>query len=782
MCAACGKPAGLGTRARFWESYCRCIEHDIDVASKTVIKVVEATVAGGIAGGIATGNATGNAIGAGTTSSSETADQADSYRDRPGSEVDSDDQHREDELSDVDIAEVEASLDGKYEFISVLGRGGMGAVYKVRHRELGKTFAAKILNPDLVKDKQARRRFHQEAEAESKLTHPNLVAVYEHAVGSGGAPYLVMDYLDGTELATVLDKNGSLTEARALPIFAQIAEALAHAHNKGVVHRDVKPENIILNQEGKLDVVKLVDFGIAKVLTNERATQRLTQTGEIFGSPLYMSPEQCLGNQQDARSDIYAMGCVMYEVLTGQPPLAGDNPIATILKHVNDAPVPLASKVAPNTISASLQAIIMRCLEKQPSDRYQTAQELLNDINKVSNGGTVKFYKPRRRRTAPAPMALAALSIALCCVFVVGWTVAHQRGQTQIKDASPAATTQTAEELMTMAEMYQHSDHEDLPKAEKYLKQAVNLGSSEACVRLGNLYAWNFFYKVPNKYEKAVESFRQAAAKGNPQGFERLGNMYEEGEGVQQDYHKALQCYQSAAAKGDVSALRDLGNLYENGFGVPQDFQKAADFYRKGVAAKDFQSEAKLANLYQYGLGVPQDYAKAFQHYKEAANVDKYLSIRVGDFYRDGLGVKKDIAEAKDWYHRADFQGEFALGQLSEKGIGTPKDNEVAAQHYREGSKYGDYRCAYNLAELIMGGKVNAPAAEAKEALHRAVDGAKFDALRGDAAAQYLYAEILSKGYLEDGTQGTPDLKQARVWYENSARKNYHGAAAKAKS
>ena len=325
------------------------------------------------------------------------------------------------------------NLGDKYEVLGLIGQGGMGAVYKVRDRELNETFAIKVLNPKLVDDNVSVKRFEQEVTAASNLTHANICAVYRSGMGKAGAPYLVMDYLAGVNLADILAKEGFLDVPRALDIFIQTTEAVAHAHMKGVVHRDIKPDNIIVERgKDNIELVKIVDFGIAKLLpTGSKATTNLTQTGEIFGSPLYMSPEQCVGNKLDARSDIYAMGCVMYKALTGKDPFAADNPIKTILRHINERPTHICDLKEGYEIPRDLERVIFHCLEKRPEDRYQTAEELLQDLQRVRNFKPLKFsvdpLDSREKNKAPAasqdevsPEKLLALIImsALLALFL----------------------------------------------------------------------------------------------------------------------------------------------------------------------------------------------------------------------------------------------------------------------------------------------------------------------------------------------------------------------------
>ena len=274
----------------------------------------------------------------------------------------------EEVLSDEAKAEINKTIGDKYEVLSLIGTGGMGSVYKVKDKSLGKFFAIKILNANLIQNAESVRRFKQEAQAASRLDHANLVAVYDYGVGDDSQPFIVMDYVDGISLASIIAKDGAMDVPRALDIFVQIADAINYAHQEGVIHRDIKPGNIIIeHKDDGNDYVKIIDFGIAKVLYAESAaTQELTQTGEVFGSPLYMSPEQGQGKTLDARTDIYAIGCVMYETLTGKPPFSGANPIQTILKHINDDPLPINVVRGNDDVPVSLSCLVFHCLEKDP--------------------------------------------------------------------------------------------------------------------------------------------------------------------------------------------------------------------------------------------------------------------------------------------------------------------------------------------------------------------------------------------------------------------------------
>jgi serine/threonine protein kinase len=270
----------------------------------------------------------------------------------------------------------------QYEIISVLGKGGMSVVYKARHKLMDRIVAIKLLQGDA--DELAMARFKLEAKAASSLNHPNIITVYDFGIINKQA-YLVMDCLEGVDLEEVLQKEGRLPFDRAVRIFRQVCEGLEHAHSKGIVHRDLKPSNLcLIKGEYGAEQVKIVDFGIAKILSEPgKQKTELTQTGAIFGTPLYMSPEQCLSQPLDIRSDIYSLGCVMYESLTGVPPHAGDTPFSTMTRHIN-LPAPPFEKAAPDIhINKNMEAIVFRCLEKKREERYQTAAEILADLPRI---------------------------------------------------------------------------------------------------------------------------------------------------------------------------------------------------------------------------------------------------------------------------------------------------------------------------------------------------------------------------------------------------------------
>jgi serine/threonine protein kinase len=273
----------------------------------------------------------------------------------------------------------------KYQVLEFLGRGGMSVVYKARHLMMNKDVALKVLHSHLCNDSASIRRFKQEALAVSALTHANIVAVHDFGSDENKTPFLVMDFIEGISLSQKIKTGGPLSLDSFLTIMAQVTSALEHAHQHGVVHRDLKPSNIMVSSSSGKESVKIVDFGIAKIVASgSDSAQQLTQTGELFGSPLYMSPEQCNGTPLDRRSDIYSLGCVMYEALSGKPPYIGENVFETINKHLNETPPPLEAEQLDADVTRKLELIVLKCMAKAPADRYQSAAEIESALRSLS--------------------------------------------------------------------------------------------------------------------------------------------------------------------------------------------------------------------------------------------------------------------------------------------------------------------------------------------------------------------------------------------------------------
>ncbi|MCA9596234.1 MAG: protein kinase [Myxococcales bacterium] len=319
-------------------------------------------------------------------------------------------------------------VDGRYQVEHVLGEGGMGTVYAVRHVTLGRRFALKALRRDLAQDSDLPPRFIQEAKAAAAVSHPNVVQITDFGTLPSGQPYFVMELLDGVPLSRVIRDGGPVPVQRAVGIAAQVAQALAAAHVAGVVHRDLKPDNIQVSPMGDRDLVKVLDFGLAKVAGGSR----FTRAGMVFGTPHYMSPEQAAGEPSDHRVDVYALGIVLYEMLTGKLPFEADTFMGVLTKHIYMTPSLPSQVLGDARVLGPLEAVVMRCLEKKPDKRFASMDELLAELE--SAAGALGFSEapisdaPTSRRSvpvvsSPAPTVIDSVQLPIVKRRFPPWVV-----------------------------------------------------------------------------------------------------------------------------------------------------------------------------------------------------------------------------------------------------------------------------------------------------------------------------------------------------------------------
>ncbi|MGA2037360.1 MAG: Stk1 family PASTA domain-containing Ser/Thr kinase, partial [Acidimicrobiales bacterium] len=304
----------------------------------------------------------------------------------------------------VEPAETPRVLSGRYELSHLVARGGMAEVYRARDRMLDRPVALKILFPELSVDRSFVERFRREAQAAANLSHPSIVPVFDWGE-DGGTYFIVMEFVDGRSLSSILRGAGPLHPDRAAEIASDVAGALAYAHRHGVIHRDVKPGNVLITDEG---VVKVTDFGIARALNTEES---LTQTGAVMGTATYFSPEQAEGMGVDARSDIYSLGVVLFEMVTGRPPFLGETPVAVASKHVREQP-PTPREINP-AVPPDLEAIILKCMAKSPEHRYPTGDDLSVDLLRFREGRSVAAAAPPVTLGATQAMGAAGRTAAL---------------------------------------------------------------------------------------------------------------------------------------------------------------------------------------------------------------------------------------------------------------------------------------------------------------------------------------------------------------------------------
>jgi eukaryotic-like serine/threonine-protein kinase len=317
---------------------------------------------------------------------------------------------------------------GRYHIQQKIGSGGMGTVYKAMQPNIGRMVAIKILHPKLVNRKDLVSRFSREAKALGHLSHPNTVKVFDDGELEDGSLFIAMEYLEGRNLNQVVRTGGPIAMERALPILMQVCGALHEAHTRGIVHRDLKPENIFLSTQGGIkDFPKVLDFGLAKVTEQEMRPGSivLTQEGMVFGTPEFMSPEQAQGKTLDARSDIYSLAVILYEVLTGKLPFEAKTPMEYIQHHVMSRPIPLHERVPGSSFPTGLSEVIAKALSKEPGERYQSASDFASALEPYASG--------KNPASAPMPYALPSSSTPMVVSqgSPSGATPAPMQGSTQ---------------------------------------------------------------------------------------------------------------------------------------------------------------------------------------------------------------------------------------------------------------------------------------------------------------------------------------------------------------
>lgn len=355
------------------------------------------------------------------------------------------------------------TINQKYKIEGFVGRGGMSVVYRSRHVLMGNDVALKLLR---VSDPHSTQRFQIEAKAVSSLTHKNIIKMFEFGLTEEDTPFLAVEYLSGSPLSELINGYGSIAQEVALGWFSQIAHALKEAHTHGIIHRDLKPSNVMVGTDNEGgESVKILDFGIAKVILEGTEQSKLTQTGEVFGSPMYMSPEQCVGGSIDNRSDIYSFGTLMYETLSGTPPILGENVLDTIRKQISESPPPLRER-SPE-VSENLEYIVMRCIEKDPDLRYQSIDEVLTDITlekarkkirKAKKQSAYEMTEDQKARVGQHTTLVAwvaACFVAIACGSFTAWLLRPTHESTPLVSEELQKQEQTYKKRLAMVDRYE---------------------------------------------------------------------------------------------------------------------------------------------------------------------------------------------------------------------------------------------------------------------------------------------------------------------------------------
>lgn len=335
-------------------------------------------------------------------------------------------------------------FDNRYEIIDEIGKGATSTVYRARQVQIGRIVALKLMHPHLLKEEINKKRFEQEAKATAALTHPNLVLVQDFGLSPLGRPFIVMDFVDGPSLDTIFSNQGSLTSQQFIDVFTQCCRGLAHAHKRGVIHRDIKPSNIRLyKDEHNAVTAKILDFGIAKLFTQDEEALKMTETGAVMGSPAFMSPEQSRAEKVDHRTDIYSLGVVMYQALTGVLPFKGKDIFETLYKHIYEPAPTFASLGLSYHIPDAVEILVRKTLEKDPANRYQTMEDLQQDLARLLVSSKANSAPNSSHEPALDPLSLTSTKPAWTPISTPNAPTSAAHAPTSVPSTDSQANAQT---------------------------------------------------------------------------------------------------------------------------------------------------------------------------------------------------------------------------------------------------------------------------------------------------------------------------------------------------
>jgi len=590
----------------------------------------------------------------------------------------------------------------RYELLEQIGQGGMGAVFKAHDNQNSKTCAVKVLRSEFLDDKSAVERFKREASSMLGLDHPNLVKILDCGFADDSAPFLVMDYLEGPSLASVLTERGSLGVEEGLDLFVQLCDALSYMHENQILHRDLKPSNVILIGPATAPLAKILDFGLAKLLPeskNTAHTSQLTQTGELVGSPPYMSPEQCMGYELDSRSDIYSLACLMYHVLSGKLPFEGDNPVQIIIKHLQNE-VTDFSKIG-ISVPESLCEIIMCCLSKSPDQRYESAHFLKEDLLRVKEGKKPAINATRHFRRKQQTKQRLRYAVPVLATLVLGGlaaAIAPKVTQPQVPPVSIQSQWRQCDR-----EGQQAFDRGKINQSGELFQKSLSLASklNDREFTIASLNELLDYYQAKNDKQEAKRILAQRnslqqADRGVSQLLSELGLMLKQsqnGSETQLDLVKVRRlCGEAVDTALEVPLPEEIGT-------AEQLLLTAEQLCRKTLGSEDpLMARCLFGIAYiDHSRGA---YAKAVVEYEQALALERTTLSRYDPFIAStllSLGRASMQANAS-FAHAEEFLNQ-AL-EIDRKCFG-PKSAQVAACKYHLALLYVHYgRIAEALAEL----------------------------------------------------------------------------------
>ncbi|HEY9789737.1 MAG TPA: serine/threonine-protein kinase [Candidatus Obscuribacterales bacterium] len=552
-----------------------------------------------------------------------------------------------------------ARLGDRYLIQSEIGKGRSGIVYKAVDNTLNRPVAVKLLYENMG-DHSMLERFKREAMAAGVLNHPNIITVFDFGLSAENFAFLVLEYVDGEDLHTLLSREGRLTIARSLNIISQVCLALGHAHNHGLIHRDLKPGNVMLRQLEEFDdFVKIVDFGIAKRFdADEENAERLTLEGQVLGTPAYMSPEQCQAQALDARSDIYSLGCVFYRMLTGSPPVLGSNLIDLIQGHLNR--LPMSFDEYPDVyVPRQVQRVIMQALAKRPEERQQSMFEFRLQLNSAYAAGLEslpKVYAGIKSVSAGAP------------------------------SSTPGNNAQWEFDMAMKLERLGKGVTADPQEAMRWLRAAADHGHAEAQCRM----ALACMRADINDLPQAVEWLTKSAQQGFPNAQFALGQCYETGTGAAVNMAQAIIWYQEASRQGHPEAEAHVAKCYTRSFESGEDSVGMQTWLRGRAAGGEASSLLALAKYLSKRLDAENYREEIHNLYLEAGqkgDVEAQVTLARNYLYANN---PQYFDQAYHWAtmaaHQGNSEGIILRAVCLKSGYGTLADPAGAIRLLEEAS------------------------------------------------------------------------------------------------
>ncbi|MGD9680630.1 MAG: protein kinase [Candidatus Obscuribacterales bacterium] len=657
------------------------------------------------------------------------------------------------DTDDQEEIEVEAGRlpTDRYKVLAELGSGASSVVYLCRDRLLFKTVAVKSL---LRLTGEQLVSFQKEAIATSRLSHPNIISILDFGVTSAGSPYMVLEYFSGMSLERYLEQFGALDLLTMRSVFMKLACALGYAHSQGIFHRDLKPSNILIRDSDEGLDVKLIDFGVATVKESSGFVTEY-QSRTLAGTPAYMSPDTALGGVYDSQSEIYSLGCVLYESLAGRPPFGGETALETLSQHVH-AKLPDINDFLENKLSPAYSSMIHKCLAKEKFSRYATMKELQAALEALEpDEGNGAAFDPRERRSAGISGGKSkGRSLALfgvVAVLLILAAIAFDRRVVILAMAGDARAQ------METGLSYIKKDPE---KARYWLGRAAAEGLVAAQMELAELL------QEEGKSSDAFAWYRQAAERGVPEAQLELAMCYEDGIGVAEDQKAAADWCRKAADQGYGEAQLVLAEYYFYGIGVLKDLPTAVELCRKSALQGYPVAEHWMGYFYNTGQGVELNPTKATAYFRLAAEKGLASSQAVlGYAYLQGRGVEKDPETGCRWLRKAADQGDAmgfdVLGNCYRDGIGVKKDLKKAFECFKSAAERSEVFSMEKLATCYRDGT------GVRQDLELAFAWYKKAAENDSGSAQYNLGECY-----ENGAGTEKDLNEAFKWYLRAAEKN----------